>query len=120
MKDVSFQLHKGETIAIVGELGSGKSVTARTIMGLLTKRARIADSSQIEFNGRNVLKFSKRERRSLRGDRISMIFQEPMSSLNPIYTVGTQIVEAIRAHQKINRRQAHARALELLSQVQNS
>ncbi len=118
VKDVSFQLHKGETIAIVGESGSGKSVTARTIMGLLTKRARIADSSQIEFNGRNVLKFSKRERRSLRGDRISMIFQEPMSSLNPIYTVGTQIVEAIRAHQKINRRQAHARALELLSQVQ--
>ncbi len=118
VKDVSFQLYRGETIAIVGESGSGKSVTARTVMGLLTKRAHIADTARIEFNGRDVLKFSKRERRSLRGDRISMIFQEPMSSLNPIYTVGTQIVEAIRAHQKINRRQAHARALELLAQVQ--
>ena len=90
VKGVSFQLHRGETVAIVGESGSGKSVTARTIMGLLTKRATVCRSARrIEYNGRDVLKFSTRERRSLRGDRISMIFQEPMSSLNPIYTIGS-------------------------------
>jgi peptide/nickel transport system ATP-binding protein len=118
VKDVSFQLHRGETIAIVGESGSGKSVTARTIMGLLTKRATVSGKATIEYNGRNVLKFSPRERRSLRGDRISMIFQEPMSSLNPVYTIGAQIVEAIRAHRRVGRRDAATRALELLKQVQ--
>ena len=117
VKGVSFQLHRGETIAIVGESGSGKSVTARTVMGLLTKRATVSDRATIDYNGRNVLQFSPRERRSLRGDRISMIFQEPMSSLNPVYTVGIQIVEAIRAHKKMGRRDAEARALELLNQV---
>ena len=117
VKGVSFQLHRGETVAIVGESGSGKSVTARTIMGLLTKRATVSDRASIAYNGRDVLKFSTRERRSLRGDRISMIFQEPMSSLNPIYMIGSQIVEAIRAHQRVKRRDAEARALELLKQV---
>ena len=90
VKDVSFQLYRGETIAIVGESGSGKSVTARTVMGLLTKRAIVAVHSRIEYDGKNVLKFSDRQRRALRGDRISMIFQEPMSSLNPVYTVGAR------------------------------
>ena len=100
VKDVSFQLYRGETIAIVGESGSGKSVTARTIMGLLTKRAVVSPTSSIGYDSKNVLKFSERERRKLRGDRISMIFQEPMSSLNPIYTIGGQIIEAIRVHRK--------------------
>ncbi|TJW92340.1 MAG: ATP-binding cassette domain-containing protein, partial [Mesorhizobium sp.] len=118
VKDVSFQLYRGETIAVVGESGSGKSVTARTVMGLLTKRATVAVHSRIEYDGKNVLKFSDRQRRALRGDRISMIFQEPMSSLNPVYTVGAQIIEAIRVHQKISRRQAAERTLELLRQVQ--
>src|SRR3954449_12547478 len=76
VKDISFQLYRGETIAIVGESGSGKSVKARTVMGLLTKRAVIAPQSTVEYDGKNVLKFSERERRKLRGDRISMIFQE--------------------------------------------
>ncbi len=118
VKDISFQLYRGETIAIVGESGSGKSVTARTVMGLLSKRAIVAPQSTVAYDGRNVLKFSERERRKLRGDRISMIFQEPMSSLNPIYTIGSQIVEAIRVHRRVSRQDAYKRALELLEKVQ--
>ena len=118
VKDISFQLYRGETIAIVGESGSGKSVTARTVMGLLTKRASVSKSATVRFNGDDILKFSSRQRRALRGNRISMIFQEPMSSLNPIYTIGSQIVEAIRVHSKLSRKEAEARALDLLRQVQ--
>ncbi|PDT29618.1 microcin ABC transporter ATP-binding protein [Rhizobium sp. L9] len=118
VKDVSFQLYRGETIAIVGESGSGKSVTARTVMGLLSKRAVVSDKSTVSYDGSNILKFSERARRKLRGDRISMIFQEPMSSLNPIYTIGSQIVEAIRAHRRMSRKDAERRALELLEHVQ--
>ncbi|WP_455269678.1 ABC transporter ATP-binding protein [Rhizobium herbae] len=118
VKNVSFQLYRGETIAVVGESGSGKSVTARTVMGLLTKRATVSDRSSIAYDGKNVLKFSDRQRRALRGNRISMIFQEPMSSLNPVYTIGAQIIEAIRVHQKMSRKQAVERTLELLRQVQ--
>ena len=118
VKDISFQLYRGETIAIVGESGSGKSVTARTVMGLLSKRAVVSPKSSVDYDGSNILTFSEKARRKLRGDRISMIFQEPMSSLNPIYTIGSQIVEAIRVHRKVGRRQAETRALELLRQVQ--
>ncbi|MBA8833786.1 microcin ABC transporter ATP-binding protein [Rhizobium leguminosarum bv. trifolii] len=118
VKDVSFQLYRGETIAIVGESGSGKSVTARTVMGLLSKRAVVSEKSTVAYDGSNILKFSERARRKLRGDRISMIFQEPMSSLNPIYTIGSQIVEAIRVHRRISKRDAQKRALELLEHVQ--
>ncbi|MBY3252601.1 ABC transporter ATP-binding protein [Rhizobium laguerreae] len=118
VKDVSFQLYHGETIAIVGESGSGKSVTARTVMGLLSKRAVVSEKSTVAYDGSNILKFSERARRKLRGDRISMIFQEPMSSLNPIYTIGSQIVEAIRVHRRISKRDAQKRALELLEHVQ--
>lgn len=118
VKDVSFQLYAGETIAVVGESGSGKSVTARTIMGLLSKRASIKAGANICYKGSDVLKLSDRARRALRGDRIAMIFQEPMSSLNPVYTIGAQIVEAIRAHRRVSRKAAEARALQLLEQVQ--
>jgi peptide/nickel transport system ATP-binding protein len=117
VKGVSFEVHRGETVAVVGESGSGKSVTARSIMGLLSKRATIATGAEIHFKGRDILKCSKRERRGLRGDRISMIFQEPMSSLNPVYTIGSQIIEAIRVHQRISRGEARQKALALLNEV---
>ncbi|MCD1633308.1 ABC transporter ATP-binding protein [Martelella mediterranea] len=118
VRDVSFQLYRGETIAIVGESGSGKSVTARTVMGLLPKRASVGKGATINYNGEDVLKFSERRRRDMRGSRISMIFQEPMSSLNPIYTIGSQIIEAIQTHRRVSRKDAEAETLELLKQVQ--
>ena len=88
VKDVSFQLHKGETIALVGESGSGKSVTARTVMRLLTKRAKVSPNSRITLAGKDVLKLSEGDMRKLRGNEVAMIFQEPMSSMNPVYTIG--------------------------------
>lgn len=123
VKAVSFQLYAGETVAIVGESGSGKSVTARTIMGLLPKKAVVDTGSVIDFSGinqsvRNLLNFSEREMRDLRGKKISMIFQEPMTSLNPIYSIGTQLIEAILIHQKLSKKVAFKRAVELLRAVQ--
>ena len=115
--DVSFQLNKGETIAIVGESGSGKSVTARTIMGLLSRRATVAPNARILLDGNDILKLSEAEKRRLRGNRISMIFQEPMSSLNPIYSIGAQLTEIIHLHNRVRRRDALARARELLEEV---
>ncbi|WP_176085945.1 ABC transporter ATP-binding protein [Martelella sp. HB161492] len=117
VRDVSFQLWRGETIAIVGESGSGKSVTARTVMGLLPKKATIGSGAQITFDGADMLAFSARQRRLMRGSRISMIFQEPMSSLNPIYTIGRQIIEAIQTHRRMSRKQAKQETIELLRQV---
>ncbi|MBN9018406.1 MAG: ABC transporter ATP-binding protein [Rhizobiales bacterium] len=118
VKDVSFQLHRGETIAIVGESGSGKSVTARTLMGLLSKRATIAKGARIEFEGKNILEFSEAQMRNLRGNRFSMIFQEPMSSLNPVYSIGKQITEVIHLHNRVSRAEAIKRARDLLEEVQ--
>ncbi len=118
VKDVSFQLHKGETVAIVGESGSGKSVTARTIMGLLTKRATVSPNAVIKLNGKDVLKFTEVQKRRLRGNQISMIFQEPMSSLNPVYTIGQQLCEILHLHNKMSRSAAMDRARELLEEVQ--
>ena len=118
VKDVSFQLHKGETIALVGESGSGKSVTARTVMRLLTKRATVSKDARITLAGRDVLKLSAAEMRKLRGNQVSMIFQEPMSSMNPVYTVGQQICEIIHLHNRVSRKEAMARAEQLLAEVQ--
>src|SRR5690606_14622272 len=89
--DVSFQLHKGETIALVGESGSGKSVTARTVMRLLTRRATISPETRIDFKGRDIVRLREEEMLKLRGANLTMIFQEPMSSLNPVYTIGQQL-----------------------------
>jgi len=118
VRDVSFQLHRGETIALVGESGSGKSVTARALMKLLTKRATIAPQTQITLSGQDIVKMSDRDMRKLRGNDIAMIFQEPMSSLNPVYTIGQQICEVIHLHNKMNRRQAMEKARALLEEVQ--
>ncbi|WP_374621780.1 ABC transporter ATP-binding protein [Devosia sp.] len=116
--DVSFQLHKGETIALVGESGSGKSVTARTIMRLLTKRARIGRGARIMLSGKNILELSENEMRRLRGNDVTMIFQEPMSSLNPVYTIGQQLCEILHLHNRMSRREAMQKAEALLEEVQ--
>ncbi|WP_417307864.1 ABC transporter ATP-binding protein [Devosia sp.] len=118
VEDVSFQLHKGETIALVGESGSGKSVTARTVMRLLTKRAQVSDKTVITLNGRNIYELTDTQMRKLRGNEVSMIFQEPMSSLNPVYTIGQQLCEVLHLHNRINRNEAMKRAEKLLEEVQ--
>ena len=117
VRDVSFRLCRQETIALVGESGSGKSVTARTVMRLLSRRARVSDQTRITYAGRDMAHLSMAEMRRLRGNRISMIFQEPMSSLNPVYTIGKQICEVLLQHQKMTRAQAMTRARELLEEV---
>ena len=120
---VSFDLHEGQTLAVVGESGSGKSVTALSIMRLveLGTRAKIARGRILfrEPGGESIdlVQQPEAEMRSIRGNRISMIFQEPMTSLNPVYTVGNQVVEAVRLHQGMNKTQAWARALEMFDLV---
>ncbi len=118
VRNVSFVLYPGKTTALVGESGSGKSVTARAVMRLLSKRAKVSDGTHIYYAGRDMAKMADKEMRGLRGNRISMIFQEPMSSLNPVYTVGRQIVEVLVLHQKLSKKAAWARAIELLAEVQ--
>ncbi len=117
VRDVSFKLYRGKTTALVGESGSGKSVTARAVMRLLSKRATVTDQTRIYYDGKDMAHLSDREMRGLRGNRISMIFQEPMSSLNPVYKVGSQIVEGLILHQKLSKKAAWARAIELLDEV---
>ena len=117
VRDVSFQVNRGETVAIVGESGSGKSVTARAIMRLLTKRATVGENTRITFDGQDLAHLTETQMRGLRGNKITMIFQEPMSSLNPVYTVGSQICEIMHVHRKISRKDAMAKARELLVEV---
>jgi peptide/nickel transport system ATP-binding protein len=118
VRDVSFSLRKGQTIALVGESGSGKSVTARAIMRLLSKRATVGEGTEILYDGKNMARLSETEMRRMRGNRITMIFQEPMSSLNPVYKIGTQIAEILRIHQKMTRAEAWAKSVDLLKTVQ--
>jgi peptide/nickel transport system ATP-binding protein len=118
VRDVSFQLHNGETIALVGESGSGKSVTARTVMRLLTKRAKISPRTRISMGGKDIVTLSEPQMRKLRGNDMTMIFQEPMSSLNPVYTIGQQLCEILHLHNKMSRSEAMARARQLLEEVQ--
>src|ERR671913_1560318 len=113
---VGFSVERGRTLGIVGESGCGKSVTALSIMGLLPKGGAEV-SGAVRFEGRNLLAEPERAMRVLRGDRLAMIFQEPMTSLNPSYTVGDQIVEAIRRHRKVSGREARGRAVEMLRRV---
>jgi oligopeptide transport system ATP-binding protein len=116
VNDVSIDVARGETLAIVGESGSGKSVTALSVLGLIGNSGRI-ESGEILFEGENLIGVSARRLREIRGNRISMIFQEPMSSLNPSITIGRQVAEPIRLHRGLEWREALHEAGELLSRV---
>jgi peptide/nickel transport system ATP-binding protein len=113
---VSFQVEKGKTLGIVGESGSGKSVTCLTIMGLNAKRNTIT-SGEALFNGQDLIKMPSSRLRDIRGNDIAMIFQDPMTSLNPVHTIGRQLIEAIKLHRDVSKKQAKGRALELLKAV---
>ena len=115
--DISFNLNKGETTAIVGESGSGKSITSLSIMQLLPTNVIDKDHGIINFDGKNLLSLSEKEMRKIRGNKISMIFQEPMTSLNPVYNLSYQISEAIILHQNKNKTQARKLAIEMLDLV---
>ncbi len=118
VKGISFDIPRNATVALVGESGSGKSVTALAILGLLPpENSIIGEGSEITYGGRNLAQLSGRELQSLRGADISMIFQEPMTSLNPVFTVGFQIEEVLRLHMGMSGAKAHARAVELLAEV---
>ena len=115
---VSFEIHEGETLGIVGESGCGKTVTSLSILGLLPQPpAKIEDGSSIRFQGGELVGANARSLRALRGNDIAMIFQEPMSSLNPVYTVGNQIIEALRLHRGLDKKAARAEAVRLLAEV---
>ncbi|MBS7702914.1 ABC transporter ATP-binding protein [Chelatococcus asaccharovorans] len=116
VRNLSFEAGEGETLAIVGESGSGKSLTALALMRLLPRGAQIA-SGRIAFDGRDLIKLDARGMRHLRGRDIGMIFQEPMNSLNPVMTIGRQIGEVLRVHERLTGRAARARAIELLELV---
>ncbi len=116
VKAVDFALDKGETLAIVGESGCGKSVTAYSIMRLVSPPGTIV-AGEIIFAGKDLLGLSTEEMRHMRGDRISMIFQEPMTSLNPVFSIGNQITEGLRLHRNVTRREAREMGIELLQQV---
>ncbi|ESX08330.1 peptide ABC transporter ATP-binding protein [Mesorhizobium sp. LSJC265A00] len=114
---ISFQVRKGETLGVVGESGCGKSVTALSILRLLPKLSARTVGGEVRFHGRDLLELSDREMRKIRGDKIAMIFQEPMTSLNPVYTVGHQIAEAVQIHTKASRSAAMKKAEEMLRLV---
>ena len=116
VEDVSFDVDAGEILAIVGESGSGKSVTSLSVMGLLAEPGHVAGGS-MEFEGKDLVHLSERDYRALRGNDMAMIFQEPMTSLNPVYRVGKQIVEAIRTHENVSKKEARERAFDMLRKV---
>lgn len=116
VRGVNFELNKGETLAIVGESGSGKSVTTKAILGILTKNA-IIEQGEILYNGKDLTKCSEKEFYDIRGKEISLIFQDPLSALNPIMKIGKQITEALILKEKMSKPQAKARALELMETV---
>ncbi|MER8516394.1 ABC transporter ATP-binding protein [Mesorhizobium sp. M1060] len=114
---ISFQVKKGETLGVVGESGCGKSVTALSILRLLPKLSARTVGGEVRFHGRDLLDLSDREMRKIRGDQIAMIFQEPMTSLNPVYSVGRQIAEAVQIHTNASRSAAMGKAEEMLRLV---
>jgi oligopeptide/dipeptide ABC transporter ATP-binding protein len=114
---VSFSVHAGQTLAIVGESGSGKSVTALSVMGLIPNPPGRVAGGSIRFEGRELIGLPKRELQALRGNGMAMIFQEPMSSLNPVFTIGQQIIESLQCHQNLSDSEARSRALLMLEKV---
>lgn len=114
---VSFAVHKGETVGLVGESGSGKSVTSMSVMRLLDDTSGTMMEGEIWFKGRDLSKITEREMEQLRGNLISMIFQEPMTSLNPVYSIGEQIAEVFRTHHKLGKKEAWKKAVEMLTMV---
>ena len=119
VRDISFDLEKGKTLAIVGESGSGKSVTSKAIMGILAGNAMV-EAGEIHYGGRDLLKASEEELCRIRGDDIAMIFQDPLSSLNPIVKIGKQLTEAMRMKNKANRRRARQELRRLQRQLQKA
>lgn len=113
---VSFHVDRGEVVCIVGESGCGKSVTSLSIMGLLGKGGAVVDGSVL-FDGKNLLAMKEKELDQIRGDEMTMIFQDPLTSLNPVFTVGSQLTESIRIHMHLSKGQARDRAIELLTKV---
>jgi len=113
---ISFNLEKGKTLGIVGESGSGKSVTAYSIMQILAETGRVTDG-KVLFEGKNILDWKEKEMQKFRGEKISIIFQDPMTSLNPVFTVGYQLEEAVRLHTDKTKEEAKARAIEMLTLV---
>ena len=111
---VDIELKEGSTLGIVGESGSGKSVTALSVMGLLMGTTGKIEKGEILLDGRDIVHIGNEERRKLRGSKISMIFQEPMTSLNPVMKIGDQIMEAILMHQKVSKKEAEEKAIEML------
>jgi oligopeptide/dipeptide ABC transporter ATP-binding protein len=117
VEDVSFSLAQGEILGIVGESGSGKSVTALTIMGLLPQPPARVAAGEVRFAGEVLTRLSDARMQRIRGPGIAMVFQEPMTSLNPVFTIGEQVMETIRAHERLPQRAVYARALEMLEKV---
>ncbi|HTJ57232.1 MAG TPA: ABC transporter ATP-binding protein [Devosiaceae bacterium] len=115
--DVSFSIAAGKTLCLVGESGCGKSVTSLAIMGLLPAKAARLSAGSAEFEGRDLLRLPRHEMEHIRGSRMAMIFQEPMTSLNPVFTVGSQVAEAVRRHRHVSREEARERALEMFRRV---
>ena len=117
VNDISYTLEKGKVLGIVGESGSGKSVSAYSIMQILASTGQIKDGSSIKFNGQELVNSGEKVMRTVRGNKISIIFQDPMTSLNPTYTIGHQLMEAIMLHTDRNKKQAYERAVEMLTLV---
>lgn len=117
VRGISFSVDEGETLGIVGESGCGKSITSLAIMGLLEGSPIRITSGNIRYDGMDLLQLTAKERRAIMGNRMAMIFQEPMTSLNPVYRIGDQIIESLRQHKSMSRKAARARAIELLDLV---
>jgi ABC-type glutathione transport system ATPase component len=116
VRDVAMQIHEGETLALAGETGSGKSTLGLAILGLLDSRAKV-ESGEILYEERSLISLSKRDWQEIRGSKMGIVFQDARGSLNPVLTIKDHLIESLRAHQKICRKEAQTRALELLQEV---